>query len=289
MPLNKNKTYSIGIDVGGSKISGVLFDGRRVIGDYTLATPHDNFHHFLIMLAAVVGPLLDKARQDKIKIDGIGLGIAGMVDGKKGKILKSANIPYLDDKNIALEVSKKIGLPTRLDNDAKCFVRAEAKKGAGEKFKNVYGITLGTGIGGGWWVNNEIYEGAHGGANEPGHMIIDYAQGIDLEGAYHKLMQNNPAKLAEEAYRGDRLAEKAYEEFGRLLGVAFANIANLLDPEIFIIGGSVVKSSDLFLGAAKKTMLEYAISPAAKKIKVTEGKLGDFAGAIGAALLFCDI
>ena len=281
----KNKNYSIGLDIGGTKISGVLFDGEKIIADYTLATPRDSFNHFLIMLKAVIDPLLESAHKNKLKIGGAGLGIAGIISASEGKILKSPNISFLNNKQIAKELEKIIALPVKIDNDANCFTRAEAKIGAGAKFTNVYALTIGTGIGGGWWVNNKIYTGAHGAANEPGHLLIDCQEFIDLEKAYHKLMQNNPAQMAEEAYRGDRLAERVYEEFGRLFGVSLVNIINILDPEIIIIGGSVAESSELFMNIVRKTVAEYSFSPVAKKIKIVNGKLGELAGAMGAAML----
>jgi len=159
------------------------------------------------------------------------------------------------------------------------------KSGAGRKFNNVLGVIIGTGIGGAWWVNGQIYLGSHGGTRGPGWSIIDYKAGIGLEEAYHKLAQNNPASLAEEAYRGDVLAEKAYQEFGYDLGITLANIVNLIDPELIIIGGGVVESSNLFLSTAKKAMRQYVKNEEAKKIKIVKGKLGVNAGAIGAALL----
>lgn len=284
-----NKHYTIGIDIGGTKMSAVLFDGTKVIADDKLATPKDNLEHFLIMLNALIGPLLEKAQQDKIKVKGIGLSVAGVQDYKEGKILSSPNIPIINNIKLAAEVKNKINLPVAMDNDANCFLQAEMKIGAGQKYTNAYGIIIGTGIGGAWWFNNKIYHGSHSGAGEPGQMIIDFSSGTALEPAYHKLTQNNPAAVAEEAYHGDNLAEKTFAEIGRDLGTTFANIVNLIDPEVFIIGGGVVEASDLFLSQVKKTMREYIHSPEAKKgVKIIKAKLGEHAGAIGASLLIAN-
>ncbi len=266
-------------------MSAILFDGKTVLADSTLATPTDNLNHFMIMLDALIEPLKDKAKVDRIKIKGMGVGIPGVLNKEGNKILKCVNVPILDGVELAQKLSEKFELPIKMDNDTKCFVRAEAMFGAGRKHSNVFGVIIGTGIGGGWWVNKEIYLGAHRGAFEPGRMIINFSEPIELEEAYHKLTQNNPARLAQEAYRGDILAERAFEELGRFLGLAFANIVNLIDPEIIIIGGGVVESSDLFMKEAKKTMSEYIMSSEAKKVKIVKGKLGAQAGAIGAALL----
>ena len=285
-----DRHYSIGVDVGGTKIAGVLFGGEtvgkgRVLADYALGTPHDNFEHFLIMLTSVIDPLLEKAKKEKAKVRGVGLGVAGMVNRQNGKVLKAPNLPYLDKVDLVGRLEKKIGLPVKIDNDASCFLRAEARIGAGKNFQSLYGVTIGTGIGGAWWVNKNIYEGLHGVTGEPGHVIVDYKEAADLEDIYKKLMQNNPAQLAGEAYSGDLLAEKSYEEFGRYMGIAFANIVNLIDPEAIVIGGGVVESSDLFFSSLKKSLNTFVLPPANKKIRVLKSKLGRDAGAIGAALL----
>jgi glucokinase len=281
----KNKVYSIGVDIGGTNMKAVLFDGEKVIADYLLATPKDNLNHFSIMLYALVEPLLKKAKQEKARVKGIGLGVAGIMDDKDKKIIESPNIPILNGVKLNSPLEKKTELPVAIDNDTNCFLRAEVRLGAGKKYKNVYGIIIGTGIGGAWWLGEEIYQGSHRGAGEPGQMIIDLENNIELEKAYQKLTQNNPANLAEEAFRGDTLAQKAYEEIGHCLGLAFANIINLIDPEAIIVGGSVAESSELFFSKIKKVMRGHIMHPEAKKIKILKGKLGQNAGAIGAALL----
>lgn len=266
-------------------MSGILFDGKKSLADFTLATPKDNLEHFLIMLDALIKPLEDEAKKIKAKIAGIGIGIPGVLSAAGDKILKCPNVPILDGINLAEIITTKMQLPVKIDNDANCFALAEARLGAGAKYKNVFGVIIGTGIGGGWCLNGEIYRGAHSGAAEPGRMIINFTEPAELEAAYHKLMQNNPSRVSQEAIRGDVLAEKAYEELGRFLGLAFANVANLIDPEIFVIGGGTVESSDLFLNELKKNLKQYIMSPEAKNIKVVKAKLGEQAGAIGAALL----
>ncbi len=264
----------------------VLFDGEKVVADDSLATPRDSLDHFLVMVKALVDPMLARAKEIKARVLGIGLGIAGTLNSDRSIMLVSPNIPIINNVNLSEKLKSIIDLPVVVDNDANCFVRAEAKVGAGKGRQNVYGIIIGTGIGGGWWVNNEVYNGAHGGAGELGKFIVDLENGIGFEEAYHKIMQNNPAQMAEEAYRGDILAERNYEELGRMLGAALANIVNLIDPEIFVVGGSVVESSDLFLSQTKKMMKTHIeSSEARKKVKIAKSKLGANMGAIGAALL----
>lgn len=283
--LNEKK-YTIGIDIGGTNMRSIIFNGQKVLADYSLATPKDNLDHFLIMAQALVEPLIEKAKNEKLKIEGIGISLAGVPDKDKQSILKSPNIAIIDGIKIPAILESKLNLPVKLDNDANCFLRAEIKFGAAHNMNNVYAVIIGTGIGGAWWFNNNIYEGSHGVGSEPGQMIIDFSNKTQLEESYQKLNQNNPAKLAEEAYRGDDLAEKTFDEIGEILGITFANIANLIDPEAIIIGGGVVGSSDLFLSEIKKLMKKYIMSKDAKSLKILKSKLGKNAGAIGAALLF---
>ncbi len=283
MPKNI-KQYSIGVDIGGTKMSAVLFDGTKVIADYSLATPKDSLEHFLIMLKALVEPLLDKAKKQKIEVKGIGVGAPGILDRQQSMVLRTHNLHIIDGVKLGNLLEEKLKLPVKLGNDTDGFVRAEAKLGAAKGYNNVYGLTIGTGIGDGWWYNGEIYLGSHGGAGESSEMVISEA-GLGLEAVYQKLSQNNPAQIAEEAYRGDVLAEKTYGEIGKYIGMALANIVNLIDPGIIVIGGAVANSSDLFLSQVKKTMKKHIFSPEAKKVKIVKSKLGPLAGAIGAALL----
>ncbi|NTU99114.1 ROK family protein, partial [Candidatus Falkowbacteria bacterium] len=255
--------YVIGVDIGGTKMSAILLNGSRVIADYTLATPKDDLPKFTAMLGALLEPLFDRAKKDKVKIKGIGIGLPAVLDITENKVLVAPNAPVLNNLKIVDLVKEKIDAEAivKIDNDANCFARAEALLGAGKKCKSVYGLIIGTGIGGGWWINDSMYTGAFGSANEPGDMVIDFKTGITLEGAYHKLMQNNPAALAGEAYQGDRLAEEVFVEFGQILGAALTNIINLIEPEIIIVGGGATQSADLYLPTAKKVLKNMVLSP----------------------------
>ncbi|MFH0840546.1 MAG: ROK family protein [bacterium] len=284
----RDKIYKLGIDIGGTKMSSVLVHKGKVIKDLKLATPKDNLKNFLNILKALIDPMLQKAEEDNAEVASIGIGLPGTIDFKENKVLTANNVPILDNVKIIDKLKEIINLdiPIKIDNDTNCFVRAESLLGAGKDSDNIYGIIIGTGIGGAWCIKKKIYTGNHGGAGEPGEMLIDLDNKITLEEAYKKLTQNNPRLLAQEAYEGDELAEKCFEELGEYLGLAFANIINIIDPEIIVIGGGGSTSSDLFLKTATKTMREHIHSHESKKIKIVKSKLGEHAGAIGAALLF---
>ena len=283
--MSKNKEYKLGIDIGGTKMLAVLFDGEKVIEEYTLGTPKDSVEHFIIMITALVEPLFEIAKKNKATIDGIGLGIAGVVDFKTRKVLVSPNIEVIENTDFIYQLEKKLGLPFFIDNDANCFLRAEVKIGAARKYNNACGIIVGTGVGSAWWLNDEIYLGVDGSAGEIGHNIIDFENKLTLEESYHNLTQRNALNMSTEAYKGDVLAIKSFEEFGKIFGLAMVNLVNTINPGIIVVGGGGVGSADLFFPEAKKIMKEYIHSDEAKKIKLTTSKLGSQAGAIGAAML----
>lgn len=277
---------SIGIDVGGTKIAGILYDGEKILAETVLATPRDNFKHFLVMLSAVVDPLREKAEDLKKPVRGIGLGVAGALDSTGTKMVFSPNLTYLNGHKIAEKFAEKVSLPVFIDNDAKCFVVAEAMSGAGRKHKNVFGVILGTGIGGGFFEHDGIQRGRHGLAGEIGEMIIDFAKRQTFEAYYHELMSGNPADVAQRAYTGDTEAQRLYKDFGETLGTVLGNISNLIDPDIFVIGGGVAASADLYLPEAKRSLDACLQSAEAiKDVKIVPAKLLKHSGAIGAALL----
>jgi glucokinase len=287
--MTSNKNFRIGIDVGGTKIAGVLLDAKnKVLEEIILATPKDSLEHFVIMMTAVVDPLIKKIEKTKGHLLGIGLGAPGPIDKVKNQVITAPNLSLLNKVKLGELLLKAINKPEIkciLDNDANCFVRAEGILGAGAKSNNFFGLTIGTGIGGGWWYNGDIYHGNHGSGSEPGHIIVDFDQLTTLEQAYHKLTQNNPNILAEEAYQGDTLAGQRFQEVGAYLGIVFSTIVNLFDPEMIILGGGALASSDLFLNAAKENLKKHTFAREARSVKLIKGKIGPLAGAIGAALL----
>jgi len=247
----------IGLDIGASKIAGIIFDGKKAVKDLTIVTPK-NLSGFKYSLLKLVKFLSLNA-----KINAIGVGLAGMADNQ-GRVIYSPNMKFLVGFNL-LKLLKSLGTKKAvIENDANCFALAEARIGQGRKLKNFIGITLGTGIGGGLISNGKLYRGIRGSAGEVGHMMANKHQ--DYEKSFQKLRNS-----------------KNYPEIGKLLGRMFADVYNLLDIEAVILGGSVAKSSNKFLSyavrEARKKILNKQINP---KILVSKLK---HAGALGAALL----
>lgn len=284
--------HYIGFDIGGSNIKAALVKDKKIIKSKIERLP-DNFSAFLELIEGI---LTDFNKSGEIK--GVGFSIPGPLDVKREKILNTPNIRYLRNKPLKKILERRLKLPIKLEHDVHCFLLAEKKAGAAKNPRNVFYITLGTGVGGAWIFDGKIYFGAHGSAGEIGHIPLRLCDSrsareltSDLEDlASNKIFKKLTGKNAEEVFElaknGDEKAKEVFKIMGENLGLGLASLANILDPEIIILGGGISKASEFFLPFAKKTMRKYIISPLAKKeIKVIISKL-HFAGALGAALLF---
>jgi glucokinase len=268
--MNKRRDFIIGVDIGGTNIHAVLFKNGRILKRITILTPK-NLKEFLNKLEKTIREIIPQSG----KFLGIGCGIAGILDLKKGTVLKSPNLEFLDGFKIKDWMQKKFHCTVKIDNDARCFLRGEYLFGAGRGYENLVGITLGTGVGGGIIIGGKIVYGANGSAGEIGHMIINSEK--DLEETTVKQMR----KL-----KFSKMAEKKFE---KNLGIGFSNVVNILDPEIIIIGGGAAENIKTFLPKIKAEAIKSIISPKSRKnVKILMGKLGEDAGAIGAAALFND-
>lgn len=267
------KKYIIGIDIGGSKINAVIFNNGKVLKSVKISTPKKSQKEFLEKLEELVGKLISDL--GKKEVLGIGCGVAGVLDLEKGIIVNAPNLRFLNNFNIKNWLEKKFNCDVKIDNDARCFTRAEYLFGSGRGYKNIVGITLGTGVGGGIIIDGKIVYGASDSAGEFGHMIINNRK--DLETLTVKQMR----KL--------KFSKTTVKEFKKNLGIGFSNIINILDPETIIIGGGAEKTAKAFLSEVKTVMNKFVISPKSKKnIKILKGKIGENAGAVGAAALFLE-
>lgn len=256
--------YKVGIDVGGTKINFVLVRDSRVVKTQKIATPKNKEE-----LIRIIGEWVEKSSRP---IRGIGIGVPGPLNANKDLILNPPNLRILRNCPLAKIVAKKTGIKSRMENDANCFTLAEALLGAGKGAKIVFGITLGTGVGGGIVINKKIYQGAFGSAGEVGHMTIKF-DGLKCGcGNYGCL----------EAY----CSKNVHGDYGRMLGVGLASVINLLDPEVIVVGGGISNEYECFINEVKKEIKERAISPLSQKyVKIKKAALGEIAGAIGAALM----
>ncbi|MCX6702633.1 MAG: ROK family protein [Candidatus Wolfebacteria bacterium] len=249
----------IGIDIGGTKITGILFDGKKIKKELTVTTPK-NLSEFKRNLIKIADFLSAGA-----KIYAVGVGMAGAVDTKSGVVRHSPNIKYARDLSLVKFFHLNGFKTVRIDNDANCFTRAELLLGQGKKFQNFLALTLGTGIGGGIVINRRIYRGKNNFGAEFGHIVMG---DVFLE----KLFQSSRDK-------GD------FRQAGKLIGKGLVSFINIFAPDAIIIGGGFGHNeSRKYLPAAKSEIRKYLFNEKAKTV-ILITKLKN-AGALGAALLF---
>ncbi|MBI5805738.1 ROK family protein [candidate division TA06 bacterium] len=316
------RTALIGLDLGGTNIKGVLLDAKTLKTVHLLQGPtaaRRGARAVIGTMAGAIRDLLAWAAVNKMNVRSIGIGSAGLVN--RGTVRNSPNLPGWQNAVPLERLLKKelpgLKIPLTIDNDANCFVLAEAFCGAGKGFQNVVGLTLGTGVGGGLVLDGKLYRGSTGGAGELGHTSIKYDGPRCLcgnKGCLEAMVganaiiarygsfisKTNPsaplrarnqkskitvADISDQAKKGESAAIRALAETGTLLGVGLANYTNIFNPQTIVIGGGVAQAGNYILDPAIKEMKRRAMPFNILGIKVKPAKLGPWAGAIGAALL----
>ncbi len=263
--------YKIGVDIGASKILGIIVNNKgNIFRSIKIKTPK-NRKDFLSNLYELIAALIDLVGRNKVS--GIGLAVAGVLDND-GKTLNSPNMKFINNLNLKRLIFKKFKKPTKIINDARAFLLYELKSGVAKNHKNIVVLTLGSGIGGSLAIDGKIVQGATNSAGEIGHTII-------------KVRTRKPK---DEIYElEDLAAAKAmslgYKKMGENLGISLANIVNILNPEIIVIGGGLASAGEKILSPAKKIMKKYIISPKAKNTPIVIEKNYAVAGALGTAIL----
>ena len=292
----------IGLDIGGTNIKGILLDGNKIRSKVQYSTKSKTNKNLLLkQIFRCLEILIKKAK----KIEGIGIGVAGPVDFKNQKILNPPNVTALKNLELGKIIQKKFQIKTLIENDGHLMTLAEAIMGAGKNKEIVVGITLGTGVGVGLVINKKIIHGEIGTAGEFGHMTINkYGRKCNCGSRgcletylsesgirktsfdfFHKRIRSYD--LHQIGRKGNQTAIEAWKEIGESLGVGLANIVDMFNPEIIIIGGGIAcGAGELLINPAKKTMRKNILSESAKKTSVVLTKLNEYAGAIGAGLLF---
>lgn len=254
----------IGIDIGGTETKGVLLhpSSPRLLASTTQRTPRDRQR-----LLNVVADLYRALRQNR-QIVGVGLSIAGVVDASAGSIVVAHNLRFLSGWRIASAAQRRLGVPVRLENDARCFLLAESTHGAARGKGEAVGVVIGTGIGGAFTISGRVQTGAHGSAGEFGYMTLSFGR-----------------KRASWEQLGGFKAYRKYGDRSVIVGMGVANLINALDPEIVVLGGGGVYSGAIEFPMVRKVARRLVVLPAARRTPIVRSHLGRFASAIGAAFL----
>ena len=288
------KKIAIGVDIGGTKIKAGLVDiNGQIIGIpesiRTLAQEPDEM--IIEQLTLLIRRMIQQA--DGAELIGIGIGSTGPLDINKGVILECNNLPTLHNYPLCKKIESTFELPVKLDNDANAMMLGEALWGAGRNLNSILGITLGTGLGAAIVVNRKIIRGATGCAGEiwlspyKEGMIENYVSGTGISNLYQRITKRKISgeEISKLAREGDINALKAWKEFTQALAYALSWTVNIVDPEVVIIGGSVMHSSDIFWDSMVSLFEKYICPQTAASIQLKPAGLKDNAGFMGAAAL----
>jgi glucokinase len=275
------KQHVIGIDLGGTNVRAAIVDIKGIIRIESEAVNSSGTPDEVIQ--QIFG-LID--RLGTTNITGIGLGVPGPVDAKKGIVYELINIPAWKQENVKKKFESRYHVPLQIQNDANCFALAEKQYGQGKNVKSFIGLIVGTGMAGGIILNNHLYSGPNGMAGEFGMMsYLDHFYEYYCSGQFFEHMYGITAKTASElAQKGDNETKSMWKEFGSHLGKAIEAILYAYDPEMIILGGSVSKSFQLYEKWIWKILGNFAFPNSLKSFKLLPSKL-EHPGILGAAAL----
>ncbi|MGH7791817.1 MAG: ROK family protein [Thermodesulfobacteriota bacterium] len=308
---------AIGFDIGGTNLRAALIrEEGHILERRSVLSEADKGIEFVVKnLARLI--------QQTIKgggIAGVGIGIPGIIDSSKGILTQAPNICNVNNYPLRDMLIEKIGqsVPVFIENDANCAAIGEWWIGAGKDAKSLIILTLGTGVGGGIILDGVLWNGADGMAGEIGHITIypdgakcncgnfgcleSYASAVAIRRMVNHGLERNvetiirekitnrskeriPEIVAEAAIEGDKFALWVWEEVGKALGIAIADLVNLLNVEMVIIGGGLANAWELFIDRAKKEAKKRGLRAPIKRAKIVKGVLGDDAGILGAGYL----
>jgi glucokinase len=305
---------TVGIDVGGTKIAGGVVDdaGNVLQMDIRKTVGRDP--------EALEGTIIELVGEYKSSypVEAVGVGFAGFIDEKRSRVLMAANLGWKDEP-LKAALESKIGLPVVVENDANAAAWGEFRFGGGDIPLDMVCVTVGTGIGGGLILGGNLYRGAHGVAAEFGHLSVEpsgrlcgcgnrgcweqYASGNALVREARLLAAERRSEaqillnlgdgspegvsgknVTEAARLDDPVALAAFDYLARWLGQGIADLAAMLDPACFIIGGGVSEAGDLLLGPTRRAFVASLSGANSRPIpQIRLARLGNDAGLVGAA------
>ena len=314
------RSHILGIDLGGTKVLAALIDrdGRIIARARAKTRAWRDKEEVFDTIALVGHRAIEKSGIDEDHLAAVGIGAPGPIDFDTGSIIETANLRF---KNFPLgpRVAEEFGRPTIVENDVNAAMYGESKAGAALGAKDVLGVFVGTGIGGGLILNGALYRGFSKGAGEIGHIIVEAGGprcGCGNRGCLEALASRTAItrdirKAIKRGYRGavskklvtetdqlsgkdlkaayesdDELVKRIIHRAAKLIGVGIGSQLNLLGLEMVVLGGGVVEAfGDVFVDRIDRVARDIAFEINSKNVKITRAALGDDAGVIGSALL----
>ena len=316
--MAKPEHVVLGVDIGGTKVAAglitaageVLFTARRRM--LVKKSAEDGLRSVTEAIEAVLSNRRARA------VTGIGISVPGWVDSQRGVLLSATNLPCWRNYPLAEKIQQRYKLPTSLANDANVAALAEAVWGAGVGYRNLFYVSLGTGIGTGLVLQDRLYYGRTGAAGEGGHMTIDlhgpqcacgkrgciemYASGSAIGARARQLVANNPrtrildlvegkvAAVTSEvvgraALDGDALANEILREAADYLSIWLGDIIDLLEPEVIVIGGGLGELMGSFFNYIRGRLETASVSPSRQQIPILSALYGAESSLVGSAAL----
>lgn len=247
-------------------------------------------------------------------ISAVSVAVPGTVNVAEGVVVKAPNVPCLDGFRLAAALKSELDEPVILENDANAAAIGEMWRGAGQGYRTIICVTLGTGVGGGIILDGKLWRGADGSAAEIGHIGVDPFAGVACmcgsrgclevyasataivrmtrearprypNSSLHNTEDLTSAKIYQAGREGDELAIEVFRRMGVYLGIGLASLINVLNPEVVVIGGGLSNGWDLFEKHMHQQVLERAFPIPARRVKIVRAQCGDDAGLLGAARL----
>jgi len=326
MGTKKRQQYIIGVDLGGTNIvvGAMSADGKQHFAMRSIPTSAESgaegvADRIVGLIEGVILDTLAETNSNRRDVIGVGVGAPGPLDREKGLVVVAPNLGW---KNFPLRdrISERLRVPVTLDNDANCATVGEWWQGAARGGKNVVGMTIGTGIGGGVIIEGKLFHGASDVAGEIGHTTIDlngrhckcgnygcleaYASGPAIATrAREVLVREETASLlpslvggkldsitAETVYKaaqqGDAVASEIVRDTARYLGAGIANLLNILNADVVVVAGGVTQAGDALFVPLRAEVRRRAFRPAVDATRIVAGELPGTAGVVGAVATF---
>lgn len=318
LELNHNSSFSIGVDIG-VEITVIVVDflGNEIVKEVTQLQEGINDFELLNKVITSITNIITTMKKDVSQFIGIGIGVSGEVDTKKGYIVNASRIKWKDVPIVSI-IENSFQIPTYIEENVNLLTIAEKRYGAGKGYKDVFCLRIGEDLGSGIIINNELFYGSNGKAGTKiGHFIVDpdgekcscgkrgclqtvasadaiihftknmckqATQDKKLLSSIDKQLDRLDVKLiCELAEKNDEIALQVMERVSKYLAIAIYNVTTIIDPEIVIIGGGIAKSGDVLLVPLKRYLAE--MNAGISNIHVVQSQLGSDSYAIGAATL----